>query len=334
MAPLARGAWSDVTPAPPRPGVDLPLVTEATHESLAPHPTLLDSLEAEARHLAALGPPFRRVLEVTRTPVSVTLVAEQFIGLSVQKLVQRLAEAGRVLPLPVWLAFADALTQVPDTSFGPAVGGGLQSLGVDVKRRLVVFPDPHLVFAGMHLDRLLPPAPRVGNLTDLILYTSPEQVMGLPMTHASRVFSIAAVLAELLTTTSPFLRGSQFETARAISRGVFFWSAAAHPQCPPEVGTVLVRALHQEPHRRWPSLRALGEALAAAAGVPPASKAEACAVALAVDFPRVQRRLRAVSQVPTWLPEAWRNGGLEVFEDQLLELVPAPGQLPHRVVDA
>lgn len=334
MAPLARGAWSEVTPAPPRPGVDLPLVTEGTYESFAPHATLLDSLEAEARHLAALGPPFRRVLEVTRTPVSVTLVAEQFIGLSVKELVQRLAEAGRVLPLPVWLAFADALTQVPDTSFGPAAGGGLQSLGVDVKRRLVVFPDPHLVFEGLHLDRLLPPGPRVGNLADFIPYISPEQAMGLPLTYASRVFSIAAVLAELLTTTSPFLRGSQFETARAISRGVFFWSAAAHPQCPPEVGMVLVRALHQEPHRRWPSLRALGEALVAAAGVPPVSMAEACAVALAIDFPRVQRRLRAVSQVPASLPEAWRNGGLEVFEDQLLELVPAPGHLPHRVIDA
>ncbi len=334
MATLARGAWSEVTSAPPRPGVDLPLVTEATHESLAPRTTLLDSLEAEARHLAALGPPFRRVLQVTRTPVSVTLVAEQFIGLSVKELVLSLVKAGRVLPLPVWLAFADALTRAPDTSFGPAAGGGLQSLGVDVKRRLVVFPDPHLVFAGMHLDRLLPPTPRVGSLANIIPYISPEQAMGLPLTYASRVFSIATVLAELLTTTAPFLRGSQFETARAISRGAFFWSAAAHPQCPPEVGTVLVRALHQEPHRRWPSLRALGEALAAAAGVPPASMADACAVALAVDFPRVQRHLRAMSQVPTWLPEVWRNGGLEVFEDQLLEVVPPTGHLPHRVIDA
>ena len=91
------------------------------------------------------------------------------------------------------------------------------------------------------------------------------------------------------------------------------------------------RALRQEPERRWPSVREFGEALLAAAGRPPASMAEAAAVALSLDVPRVQRRLHAVAQTPEWMPESWRDGGLEVFEDALLELVGTPMDLPRRV---
>lgn len=332
MTPLARGAFSEVFPAPWRPGHDTPLVVERTHLSLSEQAGLLDLLEEEARRMAGLGPPFRHLFRVTRSPTSVSFLAEHFIGLSGKALVRALGAERRLLPLPAWLALAEVLTRTPAlVGFGPAAGGGLDTFGFDVRCRVVLFPEPHLALSGAHLEHLLPPAPRVGRgMADIIPYASPELLTGMPLTPAAGVFSLATALIELLTVSSPFLRTSAAETSRAVLRGEPPWRSDVHPECPPALGDVLTRALHPDPAKRWPSLSAFGAALLVAAGVPPVSVEEATRVALGLDIPLVQRQLRALAEVPEWLPERWRGGGLEIFEDALLERLGRPSDLPSR----
>ena len=329
MEPLTRGMLSDVWPAPPRPGAEVPLVLERSHAFLDTSDGVLDGLEAEARRLAALGPPFRRVLEVTRTPVDVSLVWESLVGLTGGDLERGLAAQGRLLPLEAWLRLALELTAVPPSApCGPTAGGGTGSLGFDVRRQLVLFPDARLTLFGPRIDALLPPAPRIGRPDFGAL--SPEQVKGLPTVPASRVFAVAGVLAGLLTAASPFLRGSLFETLHAVVRGELHWDPTENPACPAALAAVLRRALLPEPERRWPDLDAFREALQGAAGVAPAPLEEVALVALSVDFPRVQAGLRALAAEPAWLPAAWRAGGLRVLEDSLLESLVPLEQLPPR----
>ena len=327
---LASGEWSEVLPAPSRPTVTVPLVVERTRPSYKREPTVLDGLEAEARRLATLSPPYRRILEVNRTAESVVLVGERFVGLTASELVKALSTEGRLLPLDVWLRLAVELTQVLDepAPCGPAAGGGLRSLGIDVRRRLVLFTDPLIALSARHLE-FLDPHPRVGNL-DWAIYISPEEVVGRTETVASRVFCTATALADLLTLTIPFLRGSMMDTLRALHQAEVFWSTAAHPECPVAVGEVFRKAWSKEPERRWPSGLAFRDALLGAAGVAPASMEQAATLILSADFARVRQRLRDLEREPEWLPDVWRSGGLRVLEDELLEALPPLDRLPQR----
>jgi hypothetical protein len=331
MEALAQGTWSEVRPAAPLPGLTALLVRERTHATYGRAAEVLDGLESEARHQATLGPPFRHVLEVTRSPRAVALLREHTVGLVGSALVKRLAAAGRLLPLEVWLGLAETLIAVPEeASCGPAAGGGLRSMAVDVRGRVVIFPDPLLALADPRLQALLPIAPRLGRDFELGSL-SPEQIRGLPTRGASRVFSLAWALAELLTTTSPFQRHTTFETLVAVARGELSWDTGAHPQCSRALAQVLRQALHPKPEARFSSLPAFRGALRDAAGVGPAPAAEVAAVVLGVDFPEVQERLRALAQTPDWLPFAWRDGGLGVLEDALLESLVPLDRLPRRV---
>jgi hypothetical protein len=331
MEELARGDFSTVSPGVAPPEAEAPLVLERSHPWFTGDEAVLAGLEADARRLAALPPLYRAVVEVTRPPWGVEVLRERFVGLTGVELLRGLGAEGRLLPLPAWLRLALELTGVPEgASCGPAAGGGLDSLGVDLARRLRLFPHPDLALAGPHLWTLLPPAPRLRRLADAGSM-SPEQVKGEPHLAASSVFSTAWVLAELLTGVSPFLRASFHETLFAVAQGQAHWEASDRPGCPASLGAVLRRALLPEPERRWPDLRTFGAALLDAAGCAAATGLELAHAWLAADPSRLRARLRSLQAAPGSLPLAWRGEGLQVLEDGLLEALPGLEGFPRRV---
>jgi serine/threonine-protein kinase len=94
-------------------------------------------------------------------------------------------------------------------------------------------------------------------------YMSPEQVSGRPLTAASDQFSLATLLAELITGARPFDGPTPLDTMDRIREAV-----------PPALDgvaiglvAVLRRALAQNPAERFPSSRALRAALQASGPV-------------------------------------------------------------------
>lgn len=88
-------------------------------------------------------------------------------------------------------------------------------------------------------------------------YMSPEQVAGRPLTAASDQFALATLAVELLTGARPFDAATPLETMERIRE-------AATPSLeavPDALRGVLLRALAREPEARFPSSRALREAL-------------------------------------------------------------------------
>lgn len=286
-------------------------------------PELLDILEADARSLAALPPPFRRIIEVRRSPESLEITQERFVGLSGRTLVAQLARAHRLLPLDVWLAIGgalcSALSRVPASEPAWSMVPSIDSFGVDVRRRFVVFPDPDLSLA---IHRMRPGttrvlrAPRFENC-------SPEFVSGNRSDECSRVFSVATVLVELLTLERPFRRDNDLDVLQAVLDADARWTPSHHPGCPPTLAAVLNRALQSEPAQRPATLDELRGALNAAAGCEPASLERVANVVLGVDRDHLHRMLALLRGQPELLPPSWRDGGIDVIEDQLLEsLVP------------
>lgn len=327
---ISVGGLSETWTAPPRDGLEVPLVLERTLPLLSAEPELLAQLEVETRALASLPAPFRHVVEVRRTLSSVEVLQERFLGVSGRQLVLGLTRQTRLLPLDVWLALAGALCRgwsvIPPHSPAWRMVPTVESFGIDLRHRLLLFPEPNHSLA-LELAR----APAHGVLvTPRWENFSPEHASRAEVVdERARVFSLGTVLVELLTGERPFRRASALATLQAILTGEPHWRPHHHPGCCERLALALGSALARSPDARPASLEALAQRLAAAAGVEPASAQRVTNVVLGVELELLRRTLAALRAEPDVLPVAWRQGGLEVLEDALLERLTPVEELPQ-----
>jgi Tol biopolymer transport system component len=96
-------------------------------------------------------------------------------------------------------------------------------------------------------------------------YMSPEQIQGKPLTGASDVFSLGAVLTELASGRHPFLQDTAALTSKAIQTSEPGWLTANECKIAEPLGSLLRSMLAKEPERR-PSAVMVAARLAAIAG--------------------------------------------------------------------
>jgi eukaryotic-like serine/threonine-protein kinase len=96
-------------------------------------------------------------------------------------------------------------------------------------------------------------------------YASPEQVAGRPITTASDVYSLGVVLYELLTGQRPYAVASR--SPEEILRAVWHTQprrpseVRPTPELKGDLDTIVLKALHKEPERRYASAHELAEDL-------------------------------------------------------------------------
>jgi serine/threonine protein kinase len=111
---------------------------------------------------------------------------------------------------------------------------------------------------GQHAQRLT----RAGIVPGTIRFFSPEQAEGEEATELSDQYSIGLCLYFCLTGHEPFdhLQVSPLELIRAINNGEFP-RPGTYRELPESLEAIVLRAMHREPARRFPSVRDLGRAL-------------------------------------------------------------------------
>lgn len=93
-------------------------------------------------------------------------------------------------------------------------------------------------------------------------YMSPEQTRsGRSATVHSDQYSLGVMLYEGATGSVPFEHDRLFDLMEAIVRAPVTAPRAIRPDLSPEFEALILRAMHRSPTRRFPSVRALGEAL-------------------------------------------------------------------------
>jgi serine/threonine protein kinase len=86
-----------------------------------------------------------------------------------------------------------------------------------------------------------------GSVMGTVAYMSPEQVGARPLDHRSDIFSLGAVLYEMLAGVRPFRGNSAAETMSAVIRD----PAPPLANQPPEIGEILAKALAKDPKDRY-----------------------------------------------------------------------------------
>jgi serine/threonine-protein kinase len=142
----------------------------------------------------------------------------------------------------------------------------------------------------------------VGSLVGTPAYMSPEQAAGKDTDARSDIFSLGAVLYELLTGHKPFRGDTWQETIIAINRDTPARVTELRPELPAEVDRIVGRCMAKKPAGRYPSCRALVRDLDALLARPDLPKLGPSAVVTAVYSmpptsrePRSHRRLVVIA---------------------------------------
>lgn len=149
-------------------------------------------------------------------------------------------------------------------------------------------------------------------------YAAPEQIRGEPITTAADVYGIGVILYELLAGRHPFGRVSSSwnDLERVLEQTPAPVSKSPELDRPErralrgDIDTIVQKALHKEPHRRYDSVRSLGEDIECfLSGRPVAARPDT----FGYRFSKLVQRNRAVSVVISALLVAVVLGGVGTF---------------------
>ncbi|RYZ10321.1 MAG: serine/threonine protein kinase [Myxococcales bacterium] len=163
-------------------------------------------------------------------------------------------------------------------------------------------------------------------------YMSPEQLRGERLTQRSDVFSAGIVIWELLAMRRLFPADQEKEPGDAVLRGGYPRVTQYRPDLPPELDSIVMRALSLAAESRFGSMRELAEAFEAAA--PPRANARRISEWV-MDLARdaLAERTRMVARVENWQ-------GAEIplksspFAAELPLRPPSPSSRPPEVFEA
>src|SRR5260370_23856531 len=104
--------------------------------------------------------------------------------------------------------------------------------------------------AGMTTERILTPE-----------YASPEQVRGSAHTTATDIYSLGAVLYQLLTDRSPHAvpPGSDATVEEMVCRKDPAAASSLNPALPRDLDYIVAKALRKEPEERYPAIDAMAD---------------------------------------------------------------------------
>lgn len=203
-----------------------------------------EALVAQARSLVPLSHPnITTLFDAGQQDGRVYLAFEHVKGQSLRaEMAGRPMNARRTLELTVQIT--DAVAGAHAAGF---VHGGLSPQAVMVTVR------GHAKIPTFHLASQVGFDPSFGE-TSLHDYDSPEEARGEPADDRSDIYSIGAVMYEMLTTRRPSHRGASAPSA-------------TNPRVPKELDAIVLKAIHPRPQLRYQSAAALAADLRATIAV-------------------------------------------------------------------
>ncbi|HRG99030.1 MAG TPA: serine/threonine-protein kinase [Polyangiaceae bacterium] len=342
-ARLAVGGTAEVHVArPAEPGGDLP--ERVVVKRLLPHmlaePSARSMFDLEARLHASIRHEnvvriyFAGVDEATGEPF---LALEYVDGVDGYRLLRRLKQEGRTLPVGVAVYIAREVLRALASAHTArdAKGAPLHIVHRDVSPSNIYFSVDGRVKLGdfgiAHSSSRASMRSEAGNtLKGKYAYLAPEQVKGDPADHRADLFSLAAVLTEMLLGVPLFAGGGQLAVLLAIRDCKLDVLESARHSLPKGLFDVLERALSRAPDRRFATASELAARLAPFESPSQAAIAEISAMVRATQAGAPSRELSAVTPEPVTAPVGAADPQLRKTSEYVLEpsfVVTADGRL-------
>lgn len=231
-------------------------------------------------------------------------IAMEFIdGKDLRSILRTLEEKGRKLPLPLALFVVSRLAAALDYAHRKR---DLQGRDMDLVHRdvspqnvLISFDgEIKLCDFGIAKAAVKASQTRVGALKGKLQYMSPEQAWGKGIDHRSDIFSLGLVLYELITDRKGFAGDSELSILEQARSPRLPRVRDLDPSIPEEVEQVALKALQENPDRRYRTARDLANDLESILhGLKPSPSTADLAGFLAELFER-ERPVRASTQEP------------------------------------
>ncbi len=298
---LAIGGMAEVWLAEARDQPGRRLAVKRLLPTLADDPAFVTMFLDEARIGAQLAHPgIVTVLDLGREGSSYFMAMDYLAGQDLRALLARLRHDGSRLPVPLsTFVLAEAARALDHAHRAHGQDGApLQvvhrdlspanvQLGYDGRVAVIDFGIAQAAFRAHREDAVL--RGKFG-------YLSPEQVRGQPVDRRADVFSLGAVLHELLTGQRLFHGPSDLAVLERVRAARVRPPSERNPAVQPALDAVVLRAVSREPAGRYPWASDLAEALGPFAD--PGGRA-ALAQELAVRFPVELAEERARSARPS-----------------------------------
>jgi serine/threonine-protein kinase len=169
----------------------------------------------------------------------------------------------------------------------------------------------------------------ISSLKGNLAYMSPEQARGAALDRRSDIYSLGAVMFELLTGYPLRDSTNEAETWRQVASGLVFSPQQRRPDLPPHLARLIAESLSPDPRDRFPDARAFADACRQALEqVPRPSTGEATELKLLLRTllpPGSLTKPRPASKVIQLAPDLWSDETAP--ESSILAQTPVTGQL-------
>ncbi len=268
-ARLARGGMGAVYKGHDT-SLDRDVAIKVMHPHFADDPTFCARFRQEARAIASLNHPGVVQVYACGQDLGMLYIAMDFVeGQTLDQWLKRLAEQGKIVALEESLRIVRAIA----LALHCAHEGGV--LHRDIKPSNVILRpiEPALqepgelpirpVLTDFGLAQLAEGGVRTqtGMTMGTPAYMSPEQCLGQKVDRPSDIYSLGIVLYELTTGRVPFAVKSLTEAMHYHTQEPPPPPRSVNPALPIEVEGIILRALAKRPEDRYPTARALADAL-------------------------------------------------------------------------
>jgi len=218
-------------------------------------PKALERFQQEARASASLVHPAIITVHDFWERSQKAYIAMEFVdGLELKEALGILGPVGPVTTIQIALSLCQALSYAHERGI----------IHRDIKPGNIMLSsqgDVKLTDFGIALVSGSADLTTTGQIIGTPSYMSPEQIRGEPLGPASEVFSLGAVLYEMITGTKPFTGPTDVAVTHAIlhKRPVRIKKRA--PKTPKRLVRVIMKCLKKKPSRRYATMDELAEAL-------------------------------------------------------------------------
>lgn len=267
---IARGGMAEVYRARDGKDPDSPIIAiKIMRPSLAREAKFVDMFNRESKLAKLLKHPcIVNTVDAGRCEGRHYLALEYLGGCDLSELLKRCQQTDQRVPVPHALYIAARLAEslAFAHTLADAEGRPLQIVNRDISPANVrISYDGQVKLLDFGIAQAQTRfTTEIGTLKGKYSYMSPEQIRGMPLDARSDVFSLGIVLHELLTTEKLFRGDTEFGLMEKVRKAEVTAPSALNRRVPPDVDTIVLRALARDVDARYQTAAELQQDLDAA----------------------------------------------------------------------